>query len=330
LKAIVYTEYGPPDALQLKEVEKPTPEPNQVLIKVFATTVNIGDCRVRSFDVPPVFWIAYRISVGLTGPKQPILGAVLAGEIEAVGKDVKRFRKGDQVYGMDIDGRGYHAEYACRPEEGAALAKKPANMTYEEAAAVPHGALTALFFLREKGNIQSGQKVLINGASGAVGSSAVQLAKYFGAKVTGVCSTTNLELVKSLGADKVIDYTTEDFTESGESYDIIFDAVGKSSFSRCRNSLVQGGIYLATDPTLSVILSMLWTSVIGSKKAIWALGPERAQDLEYLTELIEAEKLKAVIDRCYPLEQTAEAHKYVEKGHTKGNVVIAVQHNGQT
>jgi NADPH:quinone reductase-like Zn-dependent oxidoreductase len=255
--------------------------------------------------------------------KQPILGAVVAGEVEAVGEDVKRFRKGDSVYGMDIDGRGAHAEYMCRSEEGA-LAKKPANMSYEEAAAVPHGTLTALTFLREKGKVQSGQRVLINGASGAVGTAAVQLAKYFGAEVTGVCSTTKLELVRSLGADKVIDYRTEDFTKSGQTYDVIFDAVGKSSFSRCRNSLEPSGIYLATDPRLAVVLSMLWTSMIGSKKAIWALGPERAQDLEYLTELIEAGKLKAVIDRRYPLEEIAEAHRYVERGHTKGNVVITV------
>jgi NADPH:quinone reductase-like Zn-dependent oxidoreductase len=327
VKAMVCTAYGSADVLQLQEVEKPTPEHNQVLIKVLATTVNIGDCRVRSFDAPLPFWIPYRITTGLMRPKNPILGAVVAGEVEAVGEDVKRFRKGDQVYGMDIDGRGAHAEYMCRSEEGA-LAQKPANMTYEEAAAVPHGTLTALTFLREKGKVQSGQRVLINGASGAVGTAAVQLAKHFGAEVTGVCGTTNLEMVKSLGADRVVDYTREDF-ESGETYDIIFDAVGKSSFSRCKNSLEPKGIYLATDPTLGVVLSMLWT-LIGSKKAIWALGPERAQDLEYLTELIEAGEIKAVIDRRYPLEQTAEAHRYVEKGHTKGNVVIAVQHDGQT
>ncbi|MGD2207772.1 MAG: NAD(P)-dependent alcohol dehydrogenase [Anaerolineae bacterium] len=323
MKAMVCTAYGSADVLQLQEVEKPTPENDQVLIKVFASTVNIGDCRVRSFDVPLPFWLPYRMQLGLTRLKQPILGAVVAGEIEAVGRDVKRFREGDQVYGMDIDGRGAHAQYMCRSEEGA-LAKKPANMTYEEAAAVPHGTLTALTFLREKGKVQSGQRVLINGASGAVGTAAVQLAKCSGAEVTGVCGTTNVELVKSLGADEVIDYHTEDLTRSGQTYDIIFDAVGKSSFSRCRDSLAPGGIYLATDPRLTVLLSMLWTSLVGSKKAIWALGPERAQDLGYLTELIEAGEIKAVIDRSYPLEQIAEAHSYVEKGHTRGNVVITV------
>jgi NADPH:quinone reductase-like Zn-dependent oxidoreductase len=261
---------------------------------------------------------------------------VVAGEVKAVGKDVKRFRKGDQVCGMDIDGRGAHAEYMCRSEEGA-LAEKPANMTYEEAAAIPPGTLTALTFLREKGKVHSGQRVLINGASGAVGSAAVQLAKYFGAELTGVCGTTNLELVRSLGADRVIDYRTEDLAKSGQTYDIIFDAVGKSSFSSCRDSLEPSGIYLATDPKLAVVLSMLWTSMMGSlsgkqtgKKAMWALGPERAQDLEYLTGLIEAGEIKAVIDRQYPLEQIAEAHSYVEEGHTKGNVVITVEHDGQT
>jgi NADPH:quinone reductase-like Zn-dependent oxidoreductase len=212
MKAMMCPAYGSADVLRLQEVEKPTPEQDQVLIKVFATTVNIGDCRVRSFDVPLPFWIPYRIQLGLGRLKQPILGAVVAGEVEAVGKDVKRFRGGDQVYGMDIDGRGAHAEYMCRSEEGA-LAKKPASMTYEEAAAVPHGTLTALTFLREKAKVQSGQRVLINGASGAVGTAAVQLAKHFGAEVTGVCSTTNLELVESLGADRVIDYRKEDFTE---------------------------------------------------------------------------------------------------------------------
>jgi NADPH:quinone reductase-like Zn-dependent oxidoreductase len=329
MKAIVCTKYGSADVLQLQEVEEPIPTDNEVLIKVLAATVNIGDCRVRAFDVPLPFWLTYRIQLGLRRPKQPILGSVLAGDIEAVGKDVKRFGKGDQVFGLDISGFGAHAEYVCRPEEGA-LAKKPANMTYEEAAAVPHGASTALHFLREKGNIQSGQRVLINGASGAVGTWAVQLAKYFGAKVTGVCSTTNLEMVETLGADEVVDYTREDFTKNGQTYDIIFDAVGKSSFSRCKSSLEESGIYLATDPTVAVVLSMLWTMRMGSKKAIWSLGPERAEDLVYLTELIEAGKMKAAIDRRYSLEQVAEAHRYVEKGHAKGNVVITVGHNGQT
>jgi NADPH:quinone reductase-like Zn-dependent oxidoreductase len=326
MKAVVCTKYGPPEVLQLQQVEKPVPKDDEVLIKVFASTVSIGDCRVRSWTVPPLFWVIYRIQMGLTKPKRGILGASLAGQVEAVGKDVKRFRKGDQVYGMDITGIRANAEYACRPESGA-LAIKPANLTYEESAAVPHGAMTSLFFLRDKGSIQSDQKVLINGASGAVGTWAVQLAKHFGAEVTGVCSTTNLELVKSLGADKVIDYTQEDFTQSRETYDIIFDAVAKSSFSRCTDSLVDGGVYLATDPTLAVALSMAWTSIKGGKKAIWAVGPEEAESLDFLRGLIEAGEIKPVIDRRYPLEQVPEAHRYVDKGHTKGTVVIAVAHD---
>jgi len=329
MKAIVYTKYGPPDVLQLKEIEKPTPRDNEVLIRVYATTVTAADYRIRSFTVPIEFWLPARIAFGLIRPKNPILGTELSGEIEAIGKDVKLFKKGDQVFGIDGSGFGAYAEYICRSEKGV-LAKKPANMTYEEAAAVPFGAHTALFFLRDKANIQSGQKILIYGASGGVGTAAVQLARYFGADVTGVCSTTNLELVKSLGADKVIDYTKEDFTKSGETYDIIFDTVGKTSFSRCKNLLKQKGIYLATVFGLKELVHMLWTSMIGSKKAIYTVATERTEDLIFLKELIEAGKIKPVIDRRYPLEQTAEAHRYAEKGHKKGNVVITLEYNNKT
>jgi len=333
MKAIVYTKYGPPEVLQLKEVAKPTPKDNEVLIRVCAATVAAEDPMMRGFTFSPLFWLPLRIAFGLIRPRKTILGSELAGEIESVGKDVKLFRKGDQVFGVDISGLGAYAEYKCLPEEGV-LSIKPANVTYEEAAPVC-GALAAWNILRDKANIQSGQKVLINGASGSIGTAAVQIARYFEAEVTGVCSTTNFELVKSLGADKVIDYTKEDFTKTGQTYDIIFDAVSKSSFSRCKGSLTQKGVYFSAVPELPILLQMLWTSKIGSKKAKFsATGlrpvPERLILLKELIEPIEAGKIKSVIDRRYPLEQIAEAHRYVEKGHKKGNVVITVEHNSKT
>jgi NADPH:quinone reductase-like Zn-dependent oxidoreductase len=325
MKAIVYEKYGPPDVLQLKEVEKPTPKDNEVLIRIYATTVTKYDCWQRSCTAPTGFWLPNRIASGLRKPKRTILGTELAGEVESVGKDVKLFEEGDQVFGFTGMSLGANAEYICMPEEGA-LAIKPANMTYEEAAAAQQGSLTALFFLR-KANIQSGQKVLIFGASGGVGTAAVQLAKYFGAEVTGVCSTTKLELVKSLGADKVIDYTKEDFTKSGETYDVIFDTVGKSSVSGCKRSLKNDGFYLLTTFGLPKLVQLLWLSMTSSKKVFMGTLKERAEDLIFLKELIEAGKIKPVIDRRYPLEQIAEAHRYVEKGHKKGNVVITLEHN---
>ncbi len=334
MKAIVYTEYGSPDVLQLKEVEKPTPENNEILIKVYATPVNFGDILVRNFKeisprkfhMPFLFWLIGKIYFGFRKPRITILGSEFAGEIEFVGKDVKRFRKGDQVFGYRGPSMGAYAEYLCMPEKGV-VALKPANMTYEEAAAVPYGAIMALNLLR-KVNLRPGQKVLINGASGGIGPAVVQLARsHFGAKVTGVCSTPRLEYVKSLGADRVVDYTKEDFTNGGETYDFIFDILGKSSFSRCKRSLKPNGRCLLVSFKMKQLFQMLWTSMIGSKKIICMLSTEKAEDLALIKELIEAGKIKTVIDKSYPLEQAAEAHWYVEKGHKKGNVVITVKEN---
>jgi NADPH:quinone reductase-like Zn-dependent oxidoreductase len=302
MKAIVLTKYGPPDVLELKEVDKPTPRDTEVLIRIYAGTVTTGDLMLRKLH--PLLFLPLRL-FGIRRKKIP--GHELAGEIEAVGKDARRFKIGDQVFGTTTGlSSGANAEYVCLPGEWrtGVLALKPTNMTYEEAAAVPVGGMTAMQLLR-KGNIQSGQKVLIHGASGSVGTYAVQLANYYGAEVTGVCSTTNVELVKSLGAAEVIDYTKEDFIKSGQTYDVIIDAVGKSSASLSKSSLKKNGYYLSIRSSTS----------------------EKTEDLIALKELIEAGKIQAVIDRRFRLEQTAEAHQYVEKGHKKGNVVIAIEHN---
>jgi len=317
MKAVVYTKYGPPEVLMLAEVEKPEPKPNEILLRVHSTTVSSGDVRLRKADP-----FAVRLFFGLVKPKKSILGFALAGEIEAIGKDVKLFKEGDKVFGTTGMSFGAYAEYTCLPEKGI-LAIKPNNTTYEEAAAIPFGADTALYFLR-KGNIQRGQKILVYGASGAVGTAAVQLAKYFGAEVTGVCSTTNIEMVKKLGAEIVIDYTADDFAKSGNTYDVIFDTVGKSSFSGCIKSLKKKGILILANSGFSQMIQGLWTSISGKKKIITGFVKENPKDLIFIKELIEAGQLKSVIDRSYPLEQIAEAHRYVEKGHKKGNVVISI------
>jgi len=326
MKAIVCTKYGPPEVLQLKEVEKPTPKNNEVLIRIFTVTVGTEDPLHRKGE--PYFLV--RVFIGFTKPKKSILGTEFAGVIEAVGKDVKLFKKGDQVFGSTGAGFGCYAEYVCMPEDGF-LSIKPPNITNEEAAPVC-GALAAWNFLKAKANIKSGQKVLINDASGNIGSAAVQIAKVFRAEVTGVCSTANLELVKSLGADIVIDNKNEDFTKNGQTYDIIFDAAGKSTFSQCKNSLKKRGIYLTTFPTLSVLLQMFWTSMFNSKKVKFsATGlrpiPERLTFLKELIKLFEEGRLKTIIDKSYQLEQIVEAHRYVEKGHERGNVVVTLNYN---
>ena len=318
LKAIVCTKYGPPEVLQLEEIEKPTPKDNEVCIKIHATSVTHSDIIVRGFKVHGVMRFLMRLAIGFSKPRNPILGMILAGEVESTGKAAKRFKKGDQVYGVTIKSAmhprlGTYAEYKCLPEDSY-LVSKPSYATYEESAAVPYGGLIALYFLK-KAKIQSGQKILVYGASGSIGTSIVQLAKYFGAKVTGVCSTSNLDLVKSLGADTVIDYTKEDFAIGVELYDIIFDAVPAGMINRtslkskCKKALTSNGKYISIDdgrPEFSI------------------------EGLILLNKLLETGKIKPVIDRCYPLEQIAEAHRYVELGHKKGNVVITLGHSNGT
>ena len=328
MKAAVCTRYGPPEVLQLRELEKPTPKDDEVLVRVHAATVTAGDCELRSLKLPLSWQLIARIGFGFRGPRKKILGQELAGEIESVGKAVRLFKKGDQVFAFTGLRLGAWAEYNCLPENGW-MAIKPANMTYEEAAAVPAGGLHALHCLR-KGNIESGQKVLIYGAGGTVGTVAVQLAKSFGAEVTAVDNTRKLDMLRSIGADKVIDYTKADFTKSGETYDVIFDVVGKSSFSGCIRSLKEKGFYLLGNPGLSQLVRRPLTSMRSSKKVIGGTVSYRSEDLIFLKELIEAGKLRSAIDRRYPLEEIVEAHRYVDTGQKKGNVVVTVGHNDRT
>ena len=328
MKAIVYTRYGAPDVLHLKEVAKPTPKDNEVLIKTHATTVTSGDWRMRSLNVPTGFGLIMRLVFGISKPKQPILGTELAGVVESVGKDVRKFKVGDQVFAFSDATMGCHAEYKCMPEDGA-MALKPANLTYEEAAALSFGGTTALDFFR-RGKLQSGERVLVNGASGGVGTAVVQLARHFGADVTGVCSTANVELVRSLGASCVIDYTKEDFTQNGETYDVIVDTAGTAPFSRSKASLKEGGRLLMVLGGLPDMLQIPWVSMTSSKKVIAGPAIGRAEDLRFLAGLAEAGEFKPVIDRRYPFEQIAEAHSYVDTGRKKGNVVITLEQKNKT
>jgi len=328
MKAIVYERYGPPDVLEFKEVEKPTPKDNEVLIKIHATTVTTGDWRARSLDVPVGFGLMSRLFFGVSRPRQPILGTELAGEVESVGKDVSKFKVGDQVFAFPGAGMGCHAEYKCMPEDGM-VALKPRNLTYDEAAAISFGGTTALNFFR-RGRLQSGERVLVNGASGGVGTAAVQLARHFGADVTGVCSTARVELVRSLGANHVIDYTKEDFTRNGETYDVIVDIAGTAPFSRSKGSLKEEGRLLLVLGGLPDMLQIPWISMTSSKRVIAGPAAASAEDLRFLAMLAEAGEFKPVIDRRYPFEQIAEAHRYVDTGHKKGNVVITLEHNNKT
>lgn len=323
MKAIVCTKYGSPDVLQLKEVEKPVPKDNEVLIKVYSSSVTRADTMMRKGT--PFYG---RFFIGLTKPKNPITGTGFAGIIEDTGKAVKIFKKDDPVFGETGVGFSANAEYVCISENGL-LTAKPENISFEEAASICDGALTSWCFLKDIGKIRSDQRILVNGASGSLGSAAVQIAKYFGAEVTGVCSSANSEMVKSLGADKVIDYTNEDFTRNDQKYDIIFDTVGKSSFSLCKDALKDDGAYLSPVLKFSLLLQMIRTSKFSKKKAKFsATGlrpvPELLAFLNELTKVIEAGKIKLIIDRKYPLEQTADAHRYIDTGHKKGNVVITL------
>jgi NADPH:quinone reductase-like Zn-dependent oxidoreductase len=323
MKAAVYRRYGAPDVIELKDIAKPVPRDREVLIKVHATTVTSGDWRARTLDVPAGFGLFARPFFGIFRPRQPVLGTELAGEIESVGKAVSRFKVGDQVFAFTGASMGSHAEYRCMPEDGA-VALKPANLTYEEAAALSFGGTTALGFLR-RAKVRNGDKVLINGASGGVGTAAVQVAKHFGAEVTGVCSTANLDLVRSIGADEVIDYTREDFTRNGEAYDVIVDTAGTAPFSRSKGSLKEGGRLLLVLGTLPDMLQAPWVSMTSSKKVIAGPAGGAAEDLRFLAALAENGKLRPVIDRRYPFERIAEAHRYVETGRKRGNVVITLE-----
>jgi NADPH:quinone reductase-like Zn-dependent oxidoreductase len=322
MKAAVYERYGPPDVLEIREVPTPIPRDSEIRIKVHATTVTSGDWRLRSLDVPVGFRLLSRLMFGIRRPRKTILGMELAGRIESVGKKVRRFKAGDDVFAFSEADMGAYAEYTCLRED-AAVALKPPNLTDGESAALSFGGTTALYFLK-KGKVKGGEKVLINGASGGVGTAMVQLARHFGAEVTGVCSTANLALVKSLGAHRVIDYTREDFTKSGDTYDVIVDTAGTARFSRSRNSLKQGGRLLLVLGGLPSLLQIPWVAMTGNRRIIAGAASGSGKDLQFLAGLAEAGQFKPVIDRCYPFEQITEAHRYVDTGRKKGNVVVTL------
>lgn len=330
MKAITYTEYGSPEVLQLREIAKPEPKDNEILVRIRATRVNYGDMLARKFgsvttkefNMPGILLLPARMEFGIRKPKKYILGSEFSGVVEAVGKEVKRLKVGDEVFGYRGSSFGAYAEYLCMSESGL-VTHKPANMSFEEATLIPYGALTALSHLK-KMNIQTGQKVLVNGASGGIGSAGVQLAKYFGAEVTGVCGTNKLKFVQALGADKVIDYNKEDFTQNGEKYDLIYDILGRSSFDKSQSSLTPTGIHLYASFKMKQVIQMMQTSKSTGKKVICTFSSENLDDLNFIKELVEAGKFKTVIDKCFSLEETAEAHRYYESGKNTGNVVISV------
>jgi NADPH:quinone reductase-like Zn-dependent oxidoreductase len=322
MKAVVYEKYGPPEVLQLKEIEKPTPKVNEVLIQISATTVTSGDWRVRSLIVPLGFGLLTRLVFGISKPKQPILGMELAGVVESVGQAVSKFKVGDAVFAFSDAAMGCYAQYKCMPQDGA-VALKPPELSFDEAAALSFGGSTALSFFR-RGALQRGQSVLINGASGGVGTAAVQLAKHFGAQVTGVCSAANAELVRALGASHVIDYTKEDFSQNGVTYDVIVDTVGTAGFSRCQSSLKPGGRLLMVLGDLPQMLQIPWVSLTSNKKIIAGPASATAEDLRFLARLAVAGEFKPVIDRRFPFEQIVQAHRYVDTGRKKGNVIVTM------
>ncbi|MFW9855144.1 MAG: NAD(P)-dependent alcohol dehydrogenase [Candidatus Thorarchaeota archaeon] len=331
MNAIIYTEYGPPEVLKLSKVDKPTPKDDEVLIRIYATTVNYGDLVARNFRnvspgkfaMPLLFWFIGKFAFGIRKPRRKILGNEFSGVVESVGKDVTLFKEGDEVFGCASQQMGAYAEYKVVPEDGI-LSLKPSNMTFEEAAVVPYGSIMAVALLK-KINIQPGQKILINGASGTIGGATLQLAKsHYGAEVTGVCGTPRLDFVKSLGADKVIDYTTTDFTESGEKYDIVFGGLGRTPYSKVKHALKKNGRYVLTSFKMRSVGQMIRTKLFGSKKVNCVILPEKGEDLREAKELIEAGKIKAIIDKRFPFKQTAEAHRYVEEGNKKGQIVIQV------